>query len=75
MPFAVGASQTLTSIIDENMDLLSRITEEKEKQVDDQKMVKKGDKLDIDKKGQADSIIEKFKTLVRDEGPIKEALR
>jgi len=71
MPFPVGASQTLTSIIDENMDLLAKITEEKERPIDDQKLLKKGDKLD---KGQ-DSIIEKFKTLVRDEGPIKEALQ
>lgn len=59
MPFPVGASQTLTSIVDENMELLGKITQ--------------NDKIS-DKTAQQYSIIEKFKLLVTDEGPIYEAL-
>ena len=53
LPFPVGASKTLTTIIDENISLLKKVTAESSSN---------------------ESITQKFKVLIKDEGPIKEAL-
>ena len=63
MSLSVGAFQTLSCIVDESMDLLAE-TEEKGGPV-------KGGKTD---KSQADSVTDKIKTLIRHEGPVKEAI-